>query len=101
LISDSDATTTSSAHWKISPERKRASVAGAPVERGSDEAVERAQLRGAGSVVVGAVVVAVVVVVEVSPRPEPVIGAMGVHAATTRDNAARRTRFRVVISRED
>jgi hypothetical protein len=66
-----------------------------------DEAVVRAQVRGAGSVVVGAVVVAVVLVVEVSPRPEPVIGAMGVHAATTRDNAAKRTRFRGVVSRED
>lgn len=69
------------------------------MESGSEEVVVRAQVRGAGSVVVGAVVV--VVVVEVSPRPEPVIGAMGVHAATTRDNAARRTMFRVDISRED
>lgn len=99
LMSVSAATTTSSAHKKISPDRKMASVAGAPVETGLEDAVERAQVRGAGSVDVGAVVVVVVLVVEVSPRLEPVFGAMGVHAATTTDNAARLARCRIDISR--
>jgi hypothetical protein len=76
---------------KISPERKSASVAAAPVETGADEVVGRTHWRGPGSVEDG---VDVVGLSGVDVRAVGVVvGSAGEHAARANRIAARRARF--------
>jgi hypothetical protein len=79
---------------KISPERKSASVAAAPVETVADDVVGRTHWRGPGAVEDDGVDVVVVGLPGVDVRAVGVlVGSAGEHAARANKIAARRARF--------